>query len=245
MVHAFNSVNTLTNVHQQLFARCPTENTTIGQSPDTLLALSELQCVRECSESDGCEGVVVCPFGEAGHVRCRFDWGGVTYPLSRRVRDTSWSSVTWTQAKDGLGDDLAVAPDSRNYFVGLDKLYQLLSQGSYVGLIASSYSTSFIGISAFFFNFTVGPESSGYRLTYDSFSTNAIKPALNGLNASSPLLFSASGNDGNGCAEVRGAPGWYGSDCSGHSMFADPPTWPVPDQGTPVLNAIELALTRS
>ncbi|KAK7102654.1 hypothetical protein V1264_020844 [Littorina saxatilis] len=178
-------------------------------------------------------------------VRCRFDWGGVTYPLSRRVRDTSWSSVTWTQAKDGLGDDLAVAPDSRNYFVGLDKLYQLLSQGSYVGLIASSYSTSFIGISAFFFNFTVGPESSGYRLTYDSFSTNAIKPALNGLNASSPLLFSASGNDGNGCAEVRGAPGWYGSDCSGHSMFADPPTWPVPDQGTPVLNAIELALTRS
>ena len=52
-------------------------------------------------------------------------------------------------------------------------------------------------------------------------------PADNGLNATQPVVFCTQDRDTRGCATSRGAPGWYGADCSGYSMFGSNPTWPV------------------
>ncbi|XP_070193903.1 angiopoietin-4-like [Littorina saxatilis] len=170
-------------------------------------------------------------------------YGGRTYPLWRLVSGTSWSSATWTQVKDGFGDDLKVDPDP-NYFIGLDKLRQLLSQASYTTNIRCRYGSAWEGTAvANYHNFTLGPEASGYQLSYNGFLSYSTNPAEDGLQSGS--RFAAPGNDGNGCAGSRGAPGWYGPACSGHSMFADPPTWPVPVDGTVDLKQQLVALIRA
>ncbi|XP_070193798.1 fibrinogen-like protein 1 [Littorina saxatilis] len=232
---------------------------------------SLLQCVMRCSQSDRCSGVTVCPSGETGHVRCQLrsndttrapclqgqthnschlvyrvkchmKWGGITFTLLRLASDTTWDDVSWAQAKAGFGDDLSVSPNSDNYFIGLNKLHQITVQGAYANQILSKYGNNLV--SAFYKKFTVGTEASNYQLSYERFYDKDFQPALNGLNDSTPLLFAASGNDPNGCAGSRGAPGWYGSDCSGHSMFADPPTWPVPGQGSKEVTWVKFNLVR-
>ncbi|XP_070184150.1 angiopoietin-2-like [Littorina saxatilis] len=174
-------------------------------------------------------------------------YGGLTYPLCRLVSGTSWSSATWTQVKDGFGDDLNVDPDPNKlkYFIGLDKLHQLLNQARYTFSIHCKYGSALEGTAvARYRNFTLGPEASGYQLSYNGpFLYDTTDPAEDGLQSGSP--FAAPGNDGNGCAGSRGAPGWYGPACSGHSMFADPPTWPVPVDGTVDLKQQLVALTRA
>ncbi|XP_070198555.1 fibrinogen beta chain-like [Littorina saxatilis] len=179
-------------------------------------------------------------------VKCEFDWGGMTFPLWRQVSGTSWSAVTWEQAKVGFGDDLNVEPDSKNFFVGLEKLHQILSQGLNNNQILSSYGNPWTNSGAYYHNFTVASEPTKYQLSYDNFYDYPRQPSLNGLDVSSgPVVFAAPGNDPNSCAETRGAPGWYGSNCSGHSMFADPPTWPVPGQGSPDLKEVLFVLVRT
>ncbi|KAK7487232.1 hypothetical protein BaRGS_00021460 [Batillaria attramentaria] len=78
--------------------------------------------------------------------------------------------------------------------------------------------------SAKYRGFTIGPESSGFELAFDSFQGNN---SADGLTATPPLVFSTRDHDVNGCAAARGYPGWYGSDCAGYSHFADVLLWPV------------------
>ncbi|KAK7108477.1 uncharacterized protein [Littorina saxatilis] len=212
--------------------------------------------MRDCTEGyenghqDGHQGVyLIQPMTSPSPflVKCGFAFGGISFPLIRRVNadGTVWSAITWEQAKAGVGDDLNVQPSSNNFFTGLDTLHQILSQSQYyTNQIQSGYGTPWTITSAFYARFTVGPETTDYTLSYSNFYDRAATPSSNGLNGSSPIVFSAPGHDPNGCAGSRGAPGWYGSDCSGHSMFADPPTWPVPGQGSPDLREVRFALVR-
>ena len=49
----------------------------------------------------------------------------------------------------------------------------------------------------------------------------------NGFAAADPVVFCTQDRDTNNCAGTKGAPGWYGSDCNGYSLFVDIPKWPV------------------
>nr|KAG5706349.1 hypothetical protein BaRGS_033110 [Batillaria attramentaria] len=59
-------------------------------------------------------------------VRCHFEWGvGITYTFERQ----EWSNFdtkTWSEIRDGFGD-----PSSEEYFIGLDNLHHLSTQGGY------------------------------------------------------------------------------------------------------------------
>ncbi|XP_070175616.1 fibrinogen gamma chain-like [Littorina saxatilis] len=177
-------------------------------------------------------------------VQCHFGWGGIIYPLWRVVSETPWSNVTWEQAKEGFGDDLSLRPGSTNFFIGLEKLHQILAQSVYNCQVLSKYGASWTTSTAFYDNFTVGHELSSYALSYGAFYDRLNTPSSNGLNGSSPVVFATVGKDPHGCVGSRGAAGWYGSDCGGHSMFADPPTWPVPGQGSLQLSEVLVVLVR-
>ena len=62
--------------------------------------------------------------------------------------------------------------------------------------------------------------SFSYRPRYDGLGDD-------GFNSTHPLLFSTRDRDTTNCTGTSGAPGWYRSDCSGHSLFVENITWPV------------------
>lgn len=160
---------------------------------------------------------------------CTFVGYGVTYPF-RRVSSPAdlWFNKGWEEAKRGIGADASTIADLTNFFIGLDRLHEIVSQAEYHNHVLSMYNGGSAYASAHYKNFTVGPESSGYELSYSAFYWE-YNPADDGLNVSAgPVVFSTIDHDPRGCAARRGAAGWYGSDdCQGYSMFADPLLWPV------------------
>ena len=75
-------------------------------------------------------------------------------------------NMDWATAKAGLAGDLETdRPKSSNFFVGLDRLHQLLSQGRYE--VHVSLWGGDTGAGALYNGLTVGPENSSYVLTYD------------------------------------------------------------------------------
>ena len=95
---------------------------------------------------------------------------------------------------------------------------------------------------AFYENFTVGPESTSYAVTFDSFRPKGVD---NGFSTSAPVVFNAQGNDVNGCFNQRKSAGWYGADCSGYSMFSSGGSlyWPVTGQPK-AIGSMEFNLVR-
>lgn len=169
------------------------------------------------------------PFQPLLQVTCIFAWGGVTYPYHRKYSPSDpWSNKSWAQVKNGIGTSPSGIPDKENYFIGLDRLHELVSQAEYLNHIFSMYNGWSMFASAFYKNFTVGPESSDYELRYNTYYWLA-NPADDGLQVKvAPTVFSTFDHDPNGCAARKYAAGWYGSDkCLGFSMFADPMYWPV------------------
>lgn len=168
-------------------------------------------------------------------VTCIFLWGGITYPFHRKYSPSDpWSTKSWTEVKNGFGTSPAGIPDKENFFIGLDRLHELLSQALYTNHIFSTYNGNQLA-SAFYRNFTVGPESLGYELKYSDFFWRD-NPSDDGLLVNAgPIMFSTMDHNTNGCASLRGSAGWYGSgDCRGFSMFADPVLWPVNSVRWPV-----------
>ncbi|KAK7106061.1 hypothetical protein V1264_017361 [Littorina saxatilis] len=156
-------------------------------------------------------------------VQCDFDYDGAMYVMKWKSMSLD---VTWNQAKVGFGEDLEQNPNSNNFFIGLDNLHHLTSESSHRALVWMSASPS--TAAAFYHNFTIGSEMRDYDLTYDSFVAGPNAPnTQNGFTAAAPLVFSSQDRDTNNCTSTRGAPGWYGSDCKGYSLFADIPIWPV------------------
>ena len=94
---------------------------------------------------------------------CSFQYGGTTFPL-RRESLTS-VALDWAAAKAGLAGDLHTDPQSGNFFVGLDRLHQLLSQGRYEVHVSLWGGVS--GAGAIYDGLHVGPENASYALTYD------------------------------------------------------------------------------
>ena len=154
-------------------------------------------------------------------VICDFQWGGITYPFRRS--SASDFNQDWATCKAGFGDDLWSIPNSNNFFIGLENLHHLLKQATFELHI---YMHPWKGAS--YDNFTIGPEPTSYAVTFDQFRTNGVD---DGFSSSTPVLFSASGNDVNGCYSQRSMAGWYGSDCTGFSMFVTGSYyWPVSGQ---------------
>ena len=77
----------------------------------------------------------------------------------------SFVNVDWNTVKRGLGQDLALVPNSGNFFIGLENLRQLTSQAGYRVLVWMTGSPK--NAAAFYYNFTLGAESSNYALSYD------------------------------------------------------------------------------
>ncbi|KAK7102617.1 uncharacterized protein [Littorina saxatilis] len=211
--------------------------------------------MRDCSEGydNGNEGApegmyLIQPMTSPAPfpVVCLFTWGGITKAVWRFVAGTSWAATTWSQAKQGIGYNRSAVPDYTRVFVGLDHLHQLLNQSSYQNVIQSSYGSDWDNMKAFYTDFHVGPEPSGYELSYGTFYSYDEFPALNGLKGQGPMLFAAPGGpDPYGCVAGGAPTGWYGgSHCAGHSVFADPPTWPSPDKGVQVVRMIQFSLVR-
>ena len=86
-----------------------------------------------------------------------------------------------------------------------------------------------------YFTFPLAPWS--YRPRWDGLGDN-------GFEATPPLLFSTHDRDANNCTRKKGAPGWYGSDCNGYSLFVDNMTWPVQGEDSWFFK-IELMCTRA
>ncbi|XP_070178532.1 fibrinogen beta chain-like [Littorina saxatilis] len=193
--------------------------------------------MRDCREGQEAghsmaEGVYsIQPQGVSTPFKVKCD-GAVTYVFSRVASSTAvpWSSMSWNDAKHGLGDDLSVlnaASNPENFFIGLIKLRQIVSQAEYNTHIFFSYDGwSKLGMPNYN-NFTLGPESSDFQLSYRDFNIYNGNAADNGLNANNPIVFCTTDHDTNGCAGTKDAPGWYGTGCKGYSVFADPPSWPV------------------
>ena len=161
-------------------------------------------------------------------VTCLFLWGGITYPFHRKYSPSNpWSTKSWMEVKNGFGTSPTSILDKESFFIGLDRLHELVSQAPYTNHIFSIYNSHQFA-SAFYKNFTIGPESSGYELKYSAFFWRD-NPSDDGLLVNAgPTVFSTTDHDTNGCATLRRSAGWYGSgDCKGFSTFADPMQWPV------------------
>ncbi|KAK7496658.1 hypothetical protein BaRGS_00012065 [Batillaria attramentaria] len=188
--------------------------------------------VRDCSEvfengytnasSDGFYFIQPITAPSPIKVRCQFAWDvGVTYTYYR-PSDSDFNK-NWTELKNGFGD-----PENNNYFIGLENMHHVLRQGSYLLHIYFTHGNNIAG-SAFYNNFAVASEADFYRVSYDSFETVPERPAENGFSSNEPVLFSAPGQDTNGCASSNGGEsGWYGADCStNNGLFASTLQWPV------------------
>ncbi|KAL8612764.1 hypothetical protein ACOMHN_033435 [Nucella lapillus] len=168
-------------------------------------------------------------------VRCRLQWGGVTYPIKRSVSTSvPWIDVTWNQIKSGFSTST-----SDDFFIGLDKVHQILSQAKYQLQVFSMYNVWGSQAQAYYENFTLGPDSSGYELRYDSFAW-LYNQADNGLDGVLPKKFCT--KDHGGC--MCGKWGWLGSDCKGFDLLRDPPLWPV-GGSLRELNGFEFCLVRT
>ncbi|KAK7484148.1 hypothetical protein BaRGS_00024637 [Batillaria attramentaria] len=146
---------------------------------------------------------------------------------------------TWTgrRANNGFGDDLNAVPNSESFFIGLQRLHELLSQAPYNNHIFMSWENWAHKGSAYYDNFTIGPESTGFALTYSNFFTTD-NHADNGLVDVRPVVFSTQDNDIYGCAAAKLAAGWYGTDCTAYSVFADNFLWPVRGVDTQIDTAV-------
>ncbi|KAK7505139.1 hypothetical protein BaRGS_00003709 [Batillaria attramentaria] len=214
---------------------CQNGGTQIGNQCVCPMQYSGTTCnrlVRDCEEVyangyntgqyNGVFNIQPIPATLPFQVLCNFEWGiGITYALLRNsIYDFN---KNWTELRDGFGD-----PSSFNFFVGLENLHHLLNQAEYevhVYFVYPEDETMSLG-SAFYNNVTVGPEAEYYSLTYDSFFSVSERPADDGFEGGLPLLFSAQGQDTNGCASLSAVPGWYGPGCvTNNGLFASPMTW--------------------
>nr|KAG5691739.1 hypothetical protein BaRGS_010242 [Batillaria attramentaria] len=110
--------------------------------------------------------------------RCALGNKGSQYVL---VRTTMSFDVTWATATAGIGD-----PAAGDFFIGLDKLHYLTQTLGFIHFFMRSATGSKHIIN--YFDFTVGPESSSYQLSYRW-------PAINGFAAEPPLIFSTPDHD--------------------------------------------------
>nr|KAG5701720.1 hypothetical protein BaRGS_004322 [Batillaria attramentaria] len=112
-------------------------------------------------------------------VYCNFQYGyGITYALRRQ---TFAYDPSWEDAKLPAGEDLSVNPSSRNFFIGLENLRHLVTQADYTNLIFMGYPGGNRWGWTNYHNFSVGPSSTDYVITYDDFTFNPTYPADNGL----------------------------------------------------------------
>ncbi|XP_070175554.1 fibrinogen gamma chain-like [Littorina saxatilis] len=169
-------------------------------------------------------------------VRCEFTWGVTA--VFRRL-DTSLFNRDWNElAHTGINPH---DPNIYDYFVGLQQLHEMTSQAAYeLNVVAwiGSYSKSIL-----YDNFTVGPESTHYAVTYSRFRPNT--DFQDGFAAPPPIVFSALYRDVNGCFGQKGAAGWYGVDCSGFSLFTDGAFyWPGTGSEPVPLDRVEIKFVR-
>ena len=64
-----------------------------------------------------------------------------------------------------------------------------------------------------------------YVFHFSHYPRETTPTAGNIFDALSPLAFCTPDHDTNQCAKA--APGWYGSDCNGYSLFADDVLFPI------------------
>lgn len=166
---------------------------------------------------------------------CEFGYGhGNTQPLIRLNRDWQrWSDKTWTDYKNGFGISNQHIPDQGYFFIGLDKLHQLLDQDNYSINVFAIYDYGWKKTSSFYMDFNIGNESSNYELRYNRFFTKD-DPGGNGFHysPSESTTFSSYDHQPTNCATTSGkGAGWYGphSHCYSYSVFEDPPYWPLAD----------------
>ncbi|KAK7094827.1 hypothetical protein V1264_006326 [Littorina saxatilis] len=164
-------------------------------------------------------------------VRCRFEYGGITLPFWR------WNTVNfdkdWATLKAGFGDDLNINPDYENFFVGLENLHHLVDQAEYQMNIFMSHPDGKAG--AIYNNFNIGPESTDFELTFDSFNDPSSYVDDGFAVSSGPWVFSAADHDVNGCYGLKGKAGWYGPGCEGYGTFSSGDfDWPVNGATKPI-----------
>ncbi|KAK7095009.1 hypothetical protein V1264_006475 [Littorina saxatilis] len=170
-------------------------------------------------------------------VMCEFGYGhGNTQPLIRLYQNSPpWSNKTWSDYKNGLGISNQQIPDRECYFIGLDKLHQLLDQANYSINVFAMYDHGGQKTASFYMDFNIGNESSNYELRYNRFFTKE-DPGGNGFHysPSESTSFSSYDHQPTNCASAsaneKGA-GWYGPHpgCYSYSVFEDPPYWPLAD----------------
>ncbi|KAK7476382.1 hypothetical protein BaRGS_00032382 [Batillaria attramentaria] len=166
------------------FTLCPRGSVFTGPELTSLSGGSAADCAKNCSQTSGCEAFNVCPDHMSGAVtchllsdnnpqgcaglspspfpdcryvaRCALGNKGSQYVL---VRTTMSFDVTWATATAGIGD-----PAAGDFFIGLDKLHYLTQTLRSIHFFMWSTTGSKHIIN--YYDFTVGPESSSYQLSY-------------------------------------------------------------------------------
>ena len=159
---------------------------------------------------------------------CDFVSSGSTFYFKRTYLSTSqWSNKSWVEAKHSIGANSTDKFNKNDFFIGLDGLHELASQANYTKrVLLLDLSVPIHGV-VHYFDFNVGPESSNYTVNYSRFESDygSVENELNSANG--PTVFSTMDHDPNGCAALKGAAGWYNSECTGLSLFADPLYWTI------------------
>ncbi|KAK7095121.1 hypothetical protein V1264_006572 [Littorina saxatilis] len=238
------SVTTTTTPTSTTPLLCQNGGTLNGNQCDCLYKYIGAACekhARDCSEAydngkqDGAEeALFIRPTGAPApiKVRCQYSWGGATILLQWKSSISNFNQ-DFATLKAGIGDDPMVG----NYFVGLDSLYYFTSQADYeLNFQANNFEDHIYN------NFTFGPESSSYAISYDQFSSGIYG---DGFAVSPPLTFSAEGHDTDGCYAAKGKAGWYGAGCTGYPTFTDGNfDWSNGNEGTVSVDSLFMKFVR-
>ncbi|KAK7505137.1 hypothetical protein BaRGS_00003707, partial [Batillaria attramentaria] len=145
--------------------------------------------------------------------------GATTVVMNRE--DASFNQ-DWATLKAGI----PVTIEPEDFFIGLENLHHFLLQAEYE--LALHVDGRPVSGSARYQNFTVGPESTRYEITYGGYAPGP-DPADDGFGtATPPLVFHSSDDSPSGCSTLNGGANWYGAGCTGDGrIFGSEKKWPM------------------
>ena len=143
----------------------------------------------------------------------------------RRNGSVDFHDKGWQDYKRGFGDYLD------NYWMGLEKIHEITSSGSYelfIGFTRSNYPTPVFWKHAIYTGFSVESEDTYYKMTYNTYKEGTVSANRLDMHNNQPFTTYDSDNDGVddvNCAEsedgLHFGGWWFGGSTENHDNTLD------------------------